>query len=83
MFAGDQNTEVIRHHWDRRAGTFDEEAGHGLVSDEQREAWHGLLSRLVGRAPQRVLDVGCGTGFLALRLAELGLSLEGSICRAK
>jgi ubiquinone/menaquinone biosynthesis C-methylase UbiE len=69
---GDQNTEVIRHHWDRRAATFDERDGHGLVNDEQREAWHDLLSRLVGRAPQRVLDVGCGTGFLALRLAELG-----------
>jgi ubiquinone/menaquinone biosynthesis C-methylase UbiE len=77
VFGRDQNTEIIRHHWDRRAGTFDEEAGHGLVSDEQREAWHELLSRLVGRAPQRVLDVGCGTGFLALRLAELGHIVSG------
>jgi ubiquinone/menaquinone biosynthesis C-methylase UbiE len=73
----DQTTEIIRHHWDRRAGRFDEEAGHGLVSDEQREAWHDLLSRLVGRAPQRALDVGCGTGFLALRLAELGHIVTG------
>ena len=77
MFGGEPNTEVIRHHWDRRAGTFDEEAGHGLVSDEQRGAWHGLLTRLVGPAPQRVLDVGCGTGFLALRLAELGHNVTG------
>jgi ubiquinone/menaquinone biosynthesis C-methylase UbiE len=74
---GDQNTEVIRHHWDRRAATFDQRAGHGLVSDAQREAWHDLLSRLVGRAPQRALDVGCGTGFLALRLAELGHVVSG------
>jgi ubiquinone/menaquinone biosynthesis C-methylase UbiE len=74
---GDQNNEVIRHHWDGRAGTFDEEAGHGLVSDEQREAWHDLLARLVGRAQLRVLDVGCGTGFLALRLAELGHIVTG------
>jgi ubiquinone/menaquinone biosynthesis C-methylase UbiE len=77
VFGRDQNTEIIRHHWDRRAGTFDDEAGHGLVSDEQREAWHDLLSPLVGRAPQRVLDVGCGTGFLALRLAELGHIVSG------
>jgi ubiquinone/menaquinone biosynthesis C-methylase UbiE len=77
VFRGAENTEVIRRHWDRRAGTFDDEAGHGLISDAQREAWHDLLSRLVGRAPQRVLDVGCGTGFLALRLAELGHTVSG------
>ena len=77
MFGSDQHTEVIRHHWNRRAGTFDEEHDHGLVSEEQREAWHDLLSRLVGRAPRRVLDVGCGTGFLALRLAELGHIVTG------
>jgi len=35
-------------------------------SEEQREAWLGLLARLVGPAPQQVLDVGCGTGVLAL-----------------
>jgi ubiquinone/menaquinone biosynthesis C-methylase UbiE len=70
-------THVIRHHWDRRANTFDDENGHGLVSDEQRSAWLDLLSRLVGSAPQRVLDVGCGTGFLALRFAELGHTVTG------
>jgi len=70
-------TEVIRHHWDRRASTFDAEVGHGLGSDEQRHAWLDLLSRLAGRAPRRVLDVGCGTGFLALRFAELGHTATG------
>jgi ubiquinone/menaquinone biosynthesis C-methylase UbiE len=74
---GNQDTEVIRHHWDRRAPTFDERAGHGVVSDDQCEAWRDLLSRLVGRVPLRVLDVGCGTGFLALRFAELGHVVGG------
>jgi ubiquinone/menaquinone biosynthesis C-methylase UbiE len=73
----DEITQVIRHHWDRRANTFDDETGHGLVSDGQRSAWLDLLSRLVGPAPQQVLDVGCGTGFLALRFAELGHSVTG------
>ena len=77
MSGSEPDTEAIRHHWDRRAGTFDAEAGHGLFSDEQRQAWHDLLSRVVGRAPQHVLDVGCGTGFLALRLAELGHRVDG------
>jgi ubiquinone/menaquinone biosynthesis C-methylase UbiE len=73
----DKATDVIRQYWDRRANTFDDEMGHGLVSDEQRRAWLDLLSRLVGSAPQRVLDVGCGTGFLALRFAELGHAVTG------
>jgi ubiquinone/menaquinone biosynthesis C-methylase UbiE len=73
----DRITEVIRHHWDGRASTFDDETGHGLFSDEQRKAWLDLLARLAGRAPQRVLDVGCGTGFLTLMLAQLGHEVTG------
>jgi ubiquinone/menaquinone biosynthesis C-methylase UbiE len=73
----DEITQVIRSHWDRRAITFDDETGHGLVSDVQRRAWLDLLSPLVGPAPQDVLDVGCGTGFLALRFAELGHTVTG------
>jgi ubiquinone/menaquinone biosynthesis C-methylase UbiE len=73
----DKITQVIRHHWDRRANTFDDEMGHGLVSEQQRRAWLDLFSRLVGSAPQRVLDVGCGTGFLAFRFAELGHTVTG------
>ena len=73
----DEITQVIRYHWDRRASTFDDAIGHGLASEEQRQAWLDLLSRLAGRAPRRVLDVGCGTGFLALRFAELGHAVTG------
>src|SRR5438067_6350729 len=73
----DKVTQLIRHHWDHRADTFDDETGHGLVSEEQRRAWLDLLSRLAGSAPQRVLDIGCGTGFLALRFAELGHTVTG------
>jgi ubiquinone/menaquinone biosynthesis C-methylase UbiE len=69
-------TEVIRHHWDRRAPTFDDQAGHGLVSDDQRRAWLELFARFSGR-PHEVLDVGCGTGFIALRFAELGHTVTG------
>lgn len=77
MFSGDRSTEIVRHHWDRRAATFDDEDGHGLLGAEQRHAWHELLRGLAGAPPRRVLDVGCGTGFLALRLAELGHTVTG------
>jgi ubiquinone/menaquinone biosynthesis C-methylase UbiE len=71
-------TGIIRDHWDRRARTFDDEAGHGLLSEDQRRAWLDLLSLFSGKPPQRVLDVGCGTGFLALRFAELGHTVTGT-----
>ena len=74
---GDSTSEVIRQHWDRRAGSFDNEGGHGLVSDAQRQAWLELLSSVAGDAPLDALDVGCGTGFLAMRLAELGHRVTG------
>jgi ubiquinone/menaquinone biosynthesis C-methylase UbiE len=68
---------IIRRHWDARAATFDSEPGHGLHDRDQREAWLGVLAHLTGDTPQRVLDVGCGTGFLALLLAELGHRVTG------
>jgi SAM-dependent methyltransferase len=76
MYGMRDQTEVIRHHWDRRAPTFDEAAGHGLFSDEQRRAWLELFARFSER-PHEVLDVGCGTGFIALRFAELGHTVTG------
>jgi len=68
---------VIQHHWDNRAAKFDDDPCHGLLSSAQREAWIEILGRLAGPTPLSVLDVGCGTGFLALLFAELGHSVTG------
>jgi len=75
-----KNIEIntaIQHHWDNRAAKFDDDPCHGLHSSAQREAWIEILDRLVGPTPLSVLDVGCGTGFLALLFAELGHSVTG------
>lgn len=37
-----------------------------------------LYARLVGAEPRRVLDIGCGTGQLALRLASAGHAVTGA-----
>jgi ubiquinone/menaquinone biosynthesis C-methylase UbiE len=68
---------AIQHHWDNRAAKFDDDPCHGLLSSAQREAWIEILGRLAGPTPLSVLDVGCGTGFLALLFAELGHSVTG------
>jgi ubiquinone/menaquinone biosynthesis C-methylase UbiE len=70
-------TTAIQHHWDNRAAKFDDDPCHGLHSSAQREAWTEILRQLAGPTPLSVLDVGCGTGFLALLFAELGHSVTG------
>jgi 2-polyprenyl-3-methyl-5-hydroxy-6-metoxy-1,4-benzoquinol methylase len=73
----DRIKELVRQHWDWRAADFDKEASHGLLNDTQSRAWHELMNRVAGAATLDALDVGCGTGFLSLLLAELGHHVTG------
>ena len=63
--------------WDAEAETFDQEADHGLADPECRDAWRELLVTHLPPAPARVADLGCGTGTLALLLAEAGYAVDG------
>jgi SAM-dependent methyltransferase len=63
--------------WDREAETFDEAADHGLADRACREAWRSLLLEHLPGAPATVADLGCGTGTLALLLAEGGYAVDG------
>ncbi|MBM3941255.1 MAG: class I SAM-dependent methyltransferase [SAR202 cluster bacterium] len=68
---------LVRQHWDGRAPTFDEGADHSAHSQAQHDAWIAALRQITGGRRQRILDIGCGTGFLALLLAELGNAVDG------
>jgi SAM-dependent methyltransferase len=69
--------EIVAQHWNRRAADFDAGASHGLLNDAQARAWRALFATIAGAAPLDVLDVGCGTGFLALLAAEAGHRASG------
>ncbi|MEV7866996.1 methyltransferase domain-containing protein [Streptomyces sp. NPDC088124] len=58
--------------WDATADTFDQEPDHGLLDPAVRAAWAARMAGWLPATPSRVLDLGCGTGSLALLAAERG-----------
>jgi ubiquinone/menaquinone biosynthesis C-methylase UbiE len=68
----------VAAHWDRRAPHFDEDFGHSIRTPGERAAWDRILDLvIVGRRALDALDVGCGTGFLALELVARGHRVTG------
>lgn len=60
----------MRSFWDEDAATYDRSPGHNPRTAFELAAWAAELRRLLPAPPARVLDVGSGTGFLALILAR-------------
>ena len=70
--------QQVAAHWNRRAKHFDWDFGHSIRTAAERAAWDRILGRvLAGRGSLDVVDLGCGTGFLALELAARGHRVSG------
>jgi len=88
MTDGNPNVkQQVAAHWERRAPTFDDDFGHSIRTHGERAAWDRILDLVLagthplhgapGHGTLDALDVGCGTGFLALELAARGHRVTG------
>ncbi len=71
-----EQKQMVKDYWEHRSSTFDDSPGHVLSSKREERAWKNLLEKKLGNV-NRVLDVGAGTGFLSLILAEMGHEVVG------
>ena len=71
----DEIKDGVRKYWDYGSRFYDTAPGYG--SDEEMSLWEDYLSQTIGLEPKEILDVGTGTGIIALLLAELGHSVTG------
>lgn len=75
---GDERKKKIAGCWDEWSGRYD--YGRSYSKDlvlKEDEAWKGFFCSEFGTKPLKILDVGTGTGFLSIPLAELGHQVVG------
>lgn len=70
--------DEIRDYWSARAATFDEQVGHEIFSEGERQAWRDLFVRHLGSGEGcRALDLASGTGVISHLLHGLGFAVTG------
>lgn len=66
----------IRRYWDARAKRFGE-LRRAEFAGVRRSRWLTEIIPTLGENPKRILDIGTGTGFFAILLAQIGHQVDG------
>jgi SAM-dependent methyltransferase len=70
--------ELTDRLYDREAGHYEAEQGHGIRDENEWEAWRHDLAPALARFPgKRVVDVGAGTGVMSRLLGQQDFIVEG------
>lgn len=69
--------DKIRHEWGRLAGEYDRQTTRGLLTPRAAAFWRRTIRNLIGSDTKDVLDVGTGTGLLAVEIAKAGHRVVG------
>ncbi len=68
--------EEIEDSWTVDSGDYDDIIQKQLSNRRDVEHWEKELEEILGKKPLRVLDIGCGPGFLTIILSRLGHSVK-------
>jgi SAM-dependent methyltransferase len=71
----------MRRSWDANAAAWTEAVRGGYIPSRRAGTEDAIYDAVIAHAPGRLLDVGCGEGWLARKLAEQGwdaLGVDGS-----
>ncbi|MGD6851764.1 MAG: class I SAM-dependent methyltransferase [Candidatus Bathyarchaeia archaeon] len=71
----DHTKDGVRKYWNDGSKFYDNWPGFG--GEEEMILWKKYLLAAIGPEPQKILDVGTGTGQVAMLLYELGHSVTG------
>ena len=68
--------EEIEDSWTVDSGDYDDIIQKQLSNRRDVEHWEKELEEILGEKPLRILDIGCGPGFLTVILSRLGHSVK-------